>query len=82
MNCCKYKNSLGIPGKGVHVHYMGIAYNDVFGTIIIGVLLHYIFYPKINLWFIIIVLFLLGIYLHRLFCVQTTLDKYLFPNAQ
>ena len=81
MSYCKYKNSLGVPGKGLHVHFMGIAYNDVLGTLAIALLLHFIF-PKINLWFLIIFLFLLGIYLHRLFCVRTTIDKYLFPNAK
>ena len=30
---------------------------------------------------ILIALFILGIILHRLFCVRTTIDKLLFPNS-
>ena len=74
---CKYQNRLGIPGKGVHKHILGIAYIDVISTIVGGIILSYIF-PKINIWYIWIILFLLGIFLHRLFCVKTTIDKLLF----
>jgi len=74
---CKYKNSLGIPGKGVHKHILGIAYIDVIFTIIGGIILSFIF-PKTNIWYILLILFLFGILLHRLFCVQTTFDKILF----
>ena len=73
---CKYKNSLGIPGKGVHVHYMGIAYNDVIGTIVIAFLIAWLF--NLSIFKTIIGFFILGILLHRLFCVHTTVDKILF----
>ena len=73
---CKYKNSLGIPGKGVHVHYMGIAYKDVIGTILIAILIAAV--CKVSAWKTVIVLFILGILLHRLFCVHTTIDHLLF----
>ena len=43
---CKYRNSLGIPGKGVHTHIMGIAYKDVIGTIGLGIIVKLLF-PKI-----------------------------------
>jgi|688.fasta_scaffold1151156_1 hypothetical protein len=76
---CKYKNSLGIPGKGVHKHIFGVAYFDVIGTIVIGIILSYI-YPKTNIWLILFILFILGILLHRLFCVKTTWDKLIFGN--
>jgi len=76
---CKYKNSLGIPGKGVHKHILGVAYIDVISTIIGGIIISYIF-PKTNIWYILLILFLLGIFLHRLFCVKTTVDKLLFGN--
>lgn len=76
---CKYQNSLGIPGKGVHKHILGIAYIDVISTIIGAILISYIF-PKISVWYILLIVFLLGIFLHRLFCVKTTVDKLLFGN--
>jgi hypothetical protein len=74
---CKYRNSLGIPGKGAHVHYMGIAYKDVIGTIGLAILLVWIF-PKIPFWQALLGMFLLGILLHRLFCVNTTIGKLIF----
>ena len=76
---CKYKNSLGIPGKGVHKHLLGVAYMDVIGTILGAIIISYI-YPKTNIWYILLILFVLGILLHRLFCVKTTLDRFLFGN--
>ena len=79
---CKYKHALGVPGKGVHKHYMGIAYMDVIGTFGIAWLL-YMFVPglkKTSFITITIFTFVLGIILHRLFCVPTTVDKYLFNN--
>ena len=78
---CKYKHSLGVPGKGVHTHYMGIAYKDVLGTLAIAIILHFIF-PKVSIWLLIILLFLLGIVLHRIFCVPTTIDKYIFGTKE
>jgi hypothetical protein len=73
---CNYKNALGIPGKGIHFHVFGVAIMDVIMTILSGALLAYLF--KWNYLWTIIILFLLGIILHRLFCVKTTLDKALF----
>lgn len=73
---CNYKNALGIPGQGVHFHVFGIAIMDVIMTIFGGALLAYLF--KLNYLWTIIIFFLLGIALHRLFCVKTTLDKALF----
>lgn len=67
----------GSPGKGVHTHFMGVAWRDVVGTVVVGVVLAYLF--KWNPVKTILVLFLLGIILHRLFNVRTTVDKFLFP---
>ena len=74
---CKYKHSLGIPGKGVHSHFMGIAYKDVIGTIFLAIVLTLIC-PKISIGISLIIMFVLGILLHRLFCVNTTIDQLLF----
>jgi hypothetical protein len=77
MSLCKYKNYLGIPNQGIHSYrVLDIAIIDVFATIIIGILVSCFF--KISYLYSIIFLFLLGIILHRLFCVRTTLDKLLF----
>jgi hypothetical protein len=81
MDLCKYKNALGIPGKGIHSYRLGgVAIVDVIMTIIGAFFISFL--TKWNIWYTTIGLFLLGIILHRLFCVRTTVDKLLFPNAK
>jgi len=79
MSLCKYKNLLGIPNKGVHSYrLLGLAIVDVILTIIAAIIISYYF--KISFFYTSVALFILGIILHRLFCVRTTIDKLLFPN--
>ena len=80
MDLCKYKNVLGKPNKGIHSYRLfGVSIADVIMTLIAALLISYFFkYPFI---YSSIFLFVLGIFLHRLFCVRTTIDKLLFPNA-
>jgi len=79
MNLCKYKNVLGKPGKGVHsIRVFGVAIMDVLMTIIAAYLITYFF--KLNFVHTMIILFILGIILHRIFCVRTTIDKLLFRS--
>jgi hypothetical protein len=75
---CKYKNILGEVNKGPHSYRIfNIAIVDVLLSIV-GAYGIYRLFPKYNYWFILIFLFILGIILHRLFCVKTTIDKLLF----
>ena len=77
MDLCKYKNILGVPGQGPHSYRIfNIAIVDVILTIILAFIISYIF--KISFVKTSIILFILGILLHRLFCVRTTIDKLLF----
>ena len=77
MNLCKYKNALGEPGKGIHSYRLfGVAIMDVIMTIIGAYIISYVF--KYNFTCTLIFLFALGILLHKLFCVKTTVDKILF----
>ena len=77
---CAYKNILGEPGKGAHsVRFLGVAVVDVVLTIISGWLVAY--WMKWNVGYTIAGMFALGILLHRAFCVRTTVDRALFPNA-
>jgi hypothetical protein len=79
MDLCKYKNSLGIPKKGIHSYRLfGVAIADVIMTIVAAFLISYFF--KYSFITTLIALFILGIVLHRLFCVRTTIDKLLFPK--
>ena len=78
---CKFKDILGIPNKGVHSYrFFGVAIIDVIMTIIGAFLLSRIF--RWNFLYTLVSLFLLGIVLHRLFCVRTTIDKILFPYSK
>ncbi len=75
---CKYKNLFGKPGKGVHsFRIFNIAVVDVILTILGAFLISFVM--KFNFFSTLLVLFLLGIIMHRLFCVRTTIDKLLFP---
>jgi hypothetical protein len=79
MDLCEYKDALGIPGKGIHSYRLfGVAIMDVIMTIIGAFIIAFFF--QTNFAYTLIILFLLGICLHRLFCVRTTVDKLLFPN--
>jgi len=75
---CQYKNILGKPKKGIHKYRIfNIAIVDVLLTIFFAYII-YLFIPNYNYFCILILLFILGIILHRLFCVTTTIDKLLF----
>ena len=42
MNLCKYKNAIGIPGKGIHYYRLfGVAVADVIMTILGAALISY-----------------------------------------
>jgi hypothetical protein len=77
MSLCPYTNILGRPKEGVHKHRVfDIAIVDVLLTIVGAFLI-----SRRHFWIVLVLLFLSGIILHRLFCVRTTIDKFLFPNA-
>ena len=82
VSLCKYKNLFGEPNTGIHKRFrlFNIAWADVIMTIIGGALVAY--FMRWNIPLTIIVFFLLGILSHRAFCVRTTVDKFLFPNAK
>ena len=80
MDLCKYKNLFGEPKKGIHSYRLfGIAIVDVIETILGALLFSYIF--NYSFLYTTIVFFIIGIILHTLFCVRTTVDKLLFPNV-
>ena len=79
MNLCKYSSILGVPGKGIHSYRIfNIAIADVIMTLVAAFIISYLF--KNSFIYSSIILFVLGIILHRLFCVKTTVDKILFGN--
>lgn len=75
---CKYKNAFGLPGQGIHsFRLFNFSIVDIIITII-GAYIISIFF-KISFLYTTIGLFSLGIFVHRIFCVRTTIDKLLFP---
>jgi hypothetical protein len=77
MNLCKYKDLLGEPGKGAHSYRIfNIAIVDVILTILVALLISFL--AKVSFMWTLLILFLLGIILHRIFCVKTTIDKLIF----
>lgn len=78
---CRYKDALGVPGKGVHSYrVMNVAIVDVIMTLIGAFIFARL--TKFSFLGTAITFFVLGIVLHRLFCVRTTVDKLIFPNAK
>jgi len=83
MSLCKYANILGKPKEGAHrFRFMDIAIVDVLLTFTVAFIIYIIgskiFNSNISYLTYLIALFILGIFLHRLFCVRTTIDKLLF----
>ena len=79
MNLCPYKYILGVPGKGIHQYrFFGIAVVDTVQTILGAALLAYLF--KWSFWITLLALFLLGEFLHYIFCVPTAVMKFIFPH--
>lgn len=74
---CKYRHILGVEGEGVHsIRILNIAVFDLLATLLVGVLIAHYF--KFNLYLTWAVLILIGILVHRLFCVNSTINKSIF----
>ena len=75
---CQYKDIFGNVGEGVHQYRLfDIAIIDVLLTIFVAYLIS-LYITSYSFIFILICIFILGIIMHRLFCVRTKIDKLLF----
>lgn len=73
----EYSDILGEPGKGVHsIRVFDLAIVDILLTFIGAYFISRLI--KKDYWTVLILFFISGIILHRLFCVKTTIDKFLF----
>ena len=79
---CKYANLLGIPGKGIHkIHIGGVAIVDLLLTLGLALLLSLIpKSPPLTIW--IIILLLLSIIIHNIFCTKTSVSNLLNSNSK
>ena len=74
---CQYKNIFGKPDEGIHsIRVMNIAVVDLAFTIIASLLIS--FYFDTNFLCLFVMIFILGMILHHIFCVDTTIN--LFVN--
>jgi hypothetical protein len=94
MSLCRFKDILGVPGKGLRQYRLfNIAIIDVIGTILLAFLVQFLIVFTIKKFgsnihkyidglfgyiITLLCLIVLGIILHRVFCVNTTVNKYLF----
>ena len=77
---CAFKNMLGIPKGGIHSLRIGpvpydFALLDILGTFLLAFGLHKA--TNYKYWKCALFMFILGIFLHWLFCVETKLNKLL-----
>ena len=77
--CCKYKDILGKPKEGIHsIRFMNISVIDVLLTILLAIIIQKYVFMETDILIILLGTFILGIIIHRIFCVKTTIDKLLF----
>lgn len=77
---CQYRDALGEPGKGVHaVRVGGIAVVDLLLTLLVGAGLAHVFGWRVELTWL--ALLGLGVFVHRLFCVNSTVNQWIFGRV-
>lgn len=78
---CQYSDIFGKIKEGVHKYRLfNLAIVDVVMTFIGAYFLQKVFFKKYQYYQVLLGLFILGIILHRIFCVRTTIDKLLFKT--
>jgi hypothetical protein len=77
MSLCKYRDIFGKVGEGGHsLRFFNIAVIDTLLTFVAAYIINY--YLKSNVFLIFFILLLASIFIHRAFCVETTLTKMFF----
>ena len=76
---CKYKHIFGKEREGIHaIRFFDVAIIDVILTILGGIVIAKAM--KWNVILCIVVLFVIAIIAHRMFCVNTKINTVLFGN--
>jgi len=76
---CEYSELIGKVGEGIHSYRLfNIAILDVIITMIGAYFLQKKFFSNYSYLQVLIVVFIMAIISHRIFCVRTTVDKILF----
>lgn len=73
---CQYKNMFGEPNKGLHsIRFMNLAVIDIALTIFVPLIISYYF--DIDFLCLFVIFFILGMVLHHIFCVDTTINMFI-----
>jgi len=77
MSLCKYRDIFGKVGEGGHsLRFFNIALVDTLLTFVVAYIIN--LYLKSNVYLIFFILMVSSIFIHRIFCVETTLTKMFF----
>lgn len=80
INFCQYKHAFGEPGEGIHQYRIfDLGVIDIVATLFLAYAISYL--TGFSMYYVVPAVFLLGIFVHRLFCVRTKIDRILFPNS-
>jgi len=81
MNLCKYKNIIGEPNTGLRKKYriFDVAVVDTVVTLLAVYLISY--FSGYSFLYTLVITFIVMVLSHRLFCVRSTTDRWLFPNS-
>jgi len=75
----KYKDIFGKPGKGIHrFRVCNLAAVDILLTFLLAKVIQVGLFPYISYPVVLLCTFVLGIFMHLLFGVQTPIQKFLF----
>jgi len=77
---CKYKNMFGEPNKGLRAKYrvLGVSLIDLVPTLIFAYIFAYLM--DIPFWLSLVIIFIVMLFFHRIFCVRSTTDKLFFRD--
>ena len=79
VSLCQYRHIFGKEKEGVHSYrFLDIAIVDTFLTFILSLAISYYF--KVNLIFVFVLLIILSLIIHYIFCVDTTLTKIILKH--
>ena len=77
---CRYRHIFGKEGQDFHQQrFMGVALYDTLGTIVGAWLISIMF--KIDFLTTLIAAFIIAIIMHRIFCVNTTINQLIFGKV-
>lgn len=77
---CKYRHIFGREGEGIHsIRLFGVAAIDLGMTIVACALISW--YLKVNFLLVFVLVMLVAIVIHRVFCVNTALNTKIFGKV-